>query len=335
MSFAIDFEPTTEESILVDFVRDALAREWSCNDARAHATDPVPGRRLWERFRDWDALSDAGIGSLCLAHEELGARLVPGHTLGANLAVMSLRCVDPERADAALADGARITFAAATTARPEANADVWVLEPEGAELVVLLEPGTVVIDHAPQTFPLLTVDPSRRLGSREPGAECERLDAPQDAIDDLHRIGGLAAAADALGACRRLVEATRQYAVDRQQFGRPIGSFQALAHRIVDIAATVQLARAALHRAVAVTAADHPDRSEAVHVAKASVGDAVRSVSSAAVHVHGAMGYTWEHDLHLFVRRAYLSDRLFGSGTSHDQALTRDLLTQPSTTVHV
>lgn len=335
MSFAIDFEPTTEESSLVSFLRHALEREWSSDDARTHATDPIPGRRLWEQFRDWDGLADAGIGALCLAHEELGARLAPGHTFGANLAVMGLRRVDPERAAAALADTARITFAAATTACPQAEGDAWILEPEGAELVVFLEPHAVVVDRAPHTVQLSTIDLSRRLGALAPGTHCERLNAPEEAIKDLHNIGALAAAADALGACRRLVEATRQHAVDRHQFGRPIGSFQALAHRIVDIAATVQLARAALHRAVALAAAENPARHEAVHVAKASVGDAVRMVSANAVHVHGAMGYTWEHDLHLFVRRAYLSDRLFGSGTSHEQALARDLLIQPSTAVHV
>jgi alkylation response protein AidB-like acyl-CoA dehydrogenase len=186
-----------------------------------------------------------------------------------------------------------------------------------------VEPGAVVLHEEPQTRAASTIDGSRHFAVLVEARRHERASLSRAALDTFWRVGALTAAADSLGACRRLVEASRTYACERRQFGRPVAAFQALAHRIVDMDAAVQIARAALHRAAALVAADAPESAEAVCVAKATTGAAVRSVSRDAVQVHGAIGYTWEHDLHLWARRAYVSDRLFGSGIGYELALAR------------
>ena len=115
------------------------------------------------------------------------------------------------------------------------------------------------------------------------------------------------------------------YAKERVQFGAPIGSFQAVQHKLVDIALAYEEAAAAVSYAAMCVDADDPDRHRAVHVAKARAGAAARVGAKDAMQIHGGIGYTYEHDLHLRLRRAYADDVLFGTGAWHLDRLA-DLL---------
>ena len=102
------------------------------------------------------------------------------------------------------------------------------------------------------------------------------------------------------------------------QFGTPIGSFQAVQHKLVDAALDVSSERPPPSPTPRwCVDADDPDRHRAVHVAKAEAGAAARGCGKDAMQVHGGIGYTWEHDLHLRLRRAYADDALCGTGSWH------------------
>ena len=115
------------------------------------------------------------------------------------------------------------------------------------------------------------------------------------------------------------------YAKDREQFGRPIGAFQAVQHRLVDMVIRTQRAAAAVDYAAASIDADAPDAKYAAHVAKATSGEAVIACARDALQIHGAVGFTWENDVHLHLRRGYMSEALFGDRSWHQQRLAASI----------
>ncbi|WP_109526687.1 MULTISPECIES: acyl-CoA dehydrogenase family protein [Nocardia] len=127
---------------------------------------------------------------------------------------------------------------------------------------------------------------------------------------------------DALGAAERLVEQTVEYAGQRTQFGQPIGAFQAVKHHCADMALQTEAARATLWAAaVALDGADSARRATAVSAAAAYAGEASSTVASLALQVHGGIGFTWEHDLHLLTRRIKVDELLNGSVSWHRRRL--------------
>ncbi len=138
-------------------------------------------------------------------------------------------------------------------------------------------------------------------------------------------------AAEAVGAADHLVSATVQYAKDRVQFGRPIGSFQAIKHRLADLYITLEGMRAATHYAALAVSESFDDAQEAVSVAGSYVTDAFAQVCGEALQLHGGIGFTWEHDIHLFVRRAKADQVTYGDASFHRERLCR-IVTQATTT---
>jgi alkylation response protein AidB-like acyl-CoA dehydrogenase len=148
-----------------------------------------------------------------------------------------------------------------------------------------------------------------------------------------HRIGGADAAqwmvdgaatacsAELLGASARALEMSTEYAKVRKQFGHPIGSFQAVKHRLADALVDVEGMRSTTYHAAWCLASDHPDRSLAASVAKAWCSDASRRVMAAGLQVHGGIGFTWDHDLHLLLKRAQLDATSFGTATWHRERI--------------
>jgi len=132
----------------------------------------------------------------------------------------------------------------------------------------------------------------------------------------------LATAAEAAGGIGWCLDAAIAYAKDREQFGQPIGSFQAVAHACVDMLAEFQAVSAAA-RYAAVAAADGTDEAPiAAHVAALRAGEAYRAVTESAIHVFGGIGFTWEHDAHLYYRRAWSAERLAGGPQAHRAAIS-------------
>ena len=127
------------------------------------------------------------------------------------------------------------------------------------------------------------------------------------------------------GTCRVIFETTLQYAKDREQYGRPIGSFQALKHRLVQMYLAVERANALCYFAAMTIAEDDERRAMTPSIAKAAAGECQRLVVQDGLQLHGGIGYTWEHDLHMFLKRAKSGDFLFGSAAVHRAEVARQL----------
>ncbi len=146
-------------------------------------------------------------------------------------------------------------------------------------------------------------------------------------IDDLLDEWRVALAAESAGVCERMTPLAAEYAKERVQFGRPIGSNQAVKARIAEMAGAVERMKAAVyHAAVRIDeAADATERGLAVHMAKAAASGPGAFVGSQAIHVHGGIGFTWEHDIHIYFKRAKSNELLLGD-TAASLARVADLV---------
>lgn len=127
-----------------------------------------------------------------------------------------------------------------------------------------------------------------------------------------------------VGGSQACLDAARLHALQRHQFGRPIGSFQAIKHLFADMLAELELARSAALYAVWALQAGKSERRRAASLAKALTSDAYLFIADAALHVHGGMGFTWEHDVHLFLRRARSDSLLFGDSAHHREIFLQE-----------
>ena len=181
--------------------------------------------------------------------------------------------------------------------------------------VVPIDPG---VRHATITLDGVRVPASRLLGDGDAtGAVCRALEESVTAI-----------AAVTVGACQRIFDIINAYAKERIQFGVPIGSFQAVKHKLADMYRDIERARVLVYYAALTLAEDHPDRTLAASMAKAAAGEAQRRCVQDGLQLAGGIGYTWEHDLHLFLRRAKVGELHFGSASHHRRQVAR-LALQP------
>jgi alkylation response protein AidB-like acyl-CoA dehydrogenase len=127
-------------------------------------------------------------------------------------------------------------------------------------------------------------------------------------------------AAEQVGGAAACLDLAVEYAKIRQQFSRPIGSFQAIKHKLADLLLLVEMGRSAVDRALA-TELDPARLAEAAAVAKIWCSDAYTTVSTETVQIHGGIGFTWEHDAHLYFRRARADEQLLGDATAHRERL--------------
>ena len=147
------------------------------------------------------------------------------------------------------------------------------------------------------------------------GAEADRLESA--ALDR----GALACAAQQLGACDQLIAMSVDYTSQRKQFGVPIGSFQAVKHHLATLKVALEYARSHVERAAHSVARDLPTRSADVSMAKIAAGQAALDAAKISLQVHGALGYTWEQDLHVWMRRAWTLDLAWGETAWHRNRL--------------
>lgn len=168
-----------------------------------------------------------------------------------------------------------------------------------------------------------SVDPSRRLFAVEfdasasvPVAEGETAKAMSDAAVNG---GALASAAQSLGLAQRMVDISVQYTSERKQFGAPIGSFQAVKHHMANIAYKLEYAKAPLYRAASMAEAGEATQAlnVAVSHAKLAADEVAQLAAKNSIQVHGAMGYTWEVDLHIFMKKAWALAGQFGDAGYH------------------
>lgn len=163
------------------------------------------------------------------------------------------------------------------------------------------------------------------------------LGAPvtEGAVERLVDAGSAVYAAMQVGIAARMLDASVEYAKTREQFGRPIGSFQSIKHRCADAAVALEAGRSAAYYAVWALAEDAPDRARACSMAKAYCGEVSRDVCNEAIQIHGGMGFTWELGLHRFLRRAKVMEHAFGNQVWHyERVLTATLTTQRMIDTH-
>ena len=213
--------------------------------------------------------------------------------------------------------------------------------PDAAEagwlLLLALDPGgtPVIVDVEPETSGLgvtaqPVLDTTRRLalvtadGVEAPAASVRRFAGdPAAAVRRLLDRAAVAVACDSLGLSEAMLDATVAYAKVREQFGRPIGSFQAVKHACADMLVQVSVARELVTHAVRQLAddPDDPDATVATSMAKSYACSTAVAVAGQAMQLHGGMGYTWESGIHRYLKRATLNRSLFGSPAAHRRRL--------------
>lgn len=159
----------------------------------------------------------------------------------------------------------------------------------------------------------VTVDPAARLG--RPGA------ATAAAIRRALDVATVGLALDTVGAAQALFDLSLEYVKQREQFGVPVGSFQSMKHKFADMLVLLERARALGYFAALTIAEDDDRRALATAMAKAAAGDAAARIAKEGIQVHGGIGYTWEADVHLYVRRLESDAALFGTADQHRRAV--------------
>ncbi len=331
----MDFRLSTEQALLVETAILLLTRECPSSLVRATASgDGGPAADLFERhLRDWCALGAEPLVDLALFLIEAGAAVAPGPFLAtAGLFTPLLHAVGHELA-APASTGAILGTVALPASDPDPERRRAVdLDLVDLVAVVVDEPGrsgiALVETTALESRVVETFDLARSTHAFALPDELDVFAADPAAIEVAIDRMTVAVAAEMVGVARWCVETGVEYAKQRVQFGKPIGAFQAVQHKLVDAALAYEQAAAAVAYAAMAVDADDRERRRAVHVAKASAGQAARGAAKVAMQVLAGVGFTFEHDLHLRLRRAYGDDVLLGAASWHLDRLA-DLLFTP------
>ncbi|MFC4499418.1 MULTISPECIES: acyl-CoA dehydrogenase family protein [Streptomyces] len=207
---------------------------------------------------------------------------------------------------------------------------MFVIDGHSADLLLVVAradtgPGLFAVDgDAPGVTRtrLETLDPTRRLARVDlDGAAALRVGPEGDAATAYLRtvtdLAVVALAAEQVGGARACLDAAVEYAKVRVQFGRPIGSFQAIKHKCADMLLKVEAARSAAYHAMSVAARSPDELPVSAALAGAYCADAFTHAAKENIQIHGGIGFTWEHDAHLYLKRAKSSEQLFGSPATH------------------
>ena len=180
--------------------------------------------------------------------------------------------------------------------------------------------------------PLPTMDQTRRLARLDPGSvelPGEALLGPFEggwaSLDHGLRLAAVALAAEQVGGAQRCLDMSVAYALERQQFGRAIGSFQAIKHKCADMLVAVESARSAAYYAACVANEESDELAACSALAKAYCSDAYFQCASDAIQIHGGVGFTWEYDVHLHFKRARSSEHFLGDPAHHRELVAREI----------
>jgi alkylation response protein AidB-like acyl-CoA dehydrogenase len=305
-----------------------------------------------------------GLVELCLVLEEMGRAAYPGPyvssvVLGGLGLVLGGTEAQKERWLSAIASGtARLSAAlveesldwdpASTTATATKTAEGWELS--GVKRFVPwahVADAILVPARAPEGVSLFLVDPRAPgvsltpmvgidLGSRWSEMRLGDVAVKADAVvgllggatsllEALLRRAAVCASAEMLGAARRCLDISVAYAKVREQFGQPIGSFQAIRHKCAEMLLGVESAHSTVYYAAWALNAGAEDAAVAASICKSYVSEAARKVCGEAIQAHGGIGFTWEYDLHLYFKRAKALEVLFGDAEYHRELIVRSV----------
>jgi alkylation response protein AidB-like acyl-CoA dehydrogenase len=315
-------------------VDDVLDKEWSPEQSREllDTDGPTWAVELWQRLRElgWaDLLLDGTVADFCVVAEAVGASTAPIPFVTASVAAWAggwratddgLGVVVPGTVTATGADDPVLRDTQLLVPYADVADRLLVHAGAGESAVLLaLDADTDGVDRvavrALDATPAATVtlrDVSTASGSvlaTGPTAAALALEAElRLTLGWTAELTGVAAASN---------DAAVHYARERVAFGRPIGAFQAIKHRLVDQRAAIEVSRALVGRAAMALDAHAADRAALVALAAFWAGDALRAVPEGAIQVFGGIGYTWEHVAHVYLRRAAVLDALLGPRADH------------------
>ena len=227
--------------------------------------------------------------------EELGRSLVPTPLLGTTLAELGLLAGDEPDGETLEQLAAGASIGAVVFDRD------YVINGDVADVVLAVEDGRILRWSDVTVETVHTLDPTRRLARVTPGASTVIGSNP-----GMADVAAILLAAEQIGAAARCLDLTVEYTQQRVQFGRPIGSFQALKHRMADMYVAVQSARAVVGDAI-----ESPTPVTAA-MARLAASEAFCAVAGDAIQLHGGIAITWEHDMQLYFKRAHTSAQLLG-----------------------
>ena len=303
----MDFELSPDQVDLQEGMRKLCEGRFSMEAVRGlEAVDGVD-RSLWSELSEagvFTLRSEGGVGlgitESVLVFEELGRACVPGP-----LVATELLAADDVVGAVERGDGPVVIEHLAVLDR------LLVIDGDGVSVV---DPKSVVAERS--AHPLDPLTPVWVAESLPPGTSI-------DADPSILRLeGALLTAALQLGLSEAVLALSVAYAKERHQFDKPIGSFQAVKHLLADSSVRTEVARAAVY-AAAVTVDDPSvgDPARAVSAAKVTAGEAAMKNGKTAIQVHGGMGFTWEVDAHLYLKRSWVLDAVFGSVDDHSEML--------------
>lgn len=342
----MDLEFTSDQIELRDNARSVLASACPPSLVRSVFEGKENGgvERLWATLVElgWPAIgvpaADGGLGltfvETGLVVEELARVVAPSPFVATvtQFAALIRECGGDGDWLARVADGS-ITGAAVFDGDvvAEASGDGWVLNGvarnvmDGAtadEIAVVTEGHVFVVpSQAVAATPLDVIDatmPLANLTLRDVHVHAERVttDVPGE-VERARHEAITAMALSVVGTCRVVFEHTLEYAKVREQFGKPIGSFQALKHRFAKMYLELEKASSLAYFAALTIAEDDDRRAIAVPMAKAAASECQRLIVTDGLQLHGGIGFTWENDLHFWLKRAKSADFMFGSGATH------------------
>jgi alkylation response protein AidB-like acyl-CoA dehydrogenase len=354
----MQFGLSESQTILRDSAREFFAGE--CQMARVRRlteTDTAHDTALWTKLAEQGytgitfAEEHGGVGlgvvELVLLMEEAGRALLPGplfSTVALAGAVID-SCASRAQKKAYLAPichgGARATLALLESSASWDPADVGMTAKNGRLtgeklfvpdaavadwIVVVARDGAYVVSAK---APGVTITPMAGMDLARKQYAVTLADVPAETLDQRDglsrglQIATAALVAEMVGGMQRTLDITVDYAKTRKQFGKPIGSFQAVQHMCADMYLETESARSAAYYAAWALQERAPDAAEAVSIAKIYASDACRAVGNRGIQIHGGMGFTWENDLHLYYRRAKASETTLGDATFHRERLAR------------
>jgi alkylation response protein AidB-like acyl-CoA dehydrogenase len=329
----VDFTLSEDQELLRDTARQLLQRECPTTLLRAYIDDPAAADQLWRHLRDFAALGDGPLTDLCLFVEETGYVSAPGPFFStAALFAPLLAALGHELMPSVLAGEVTGTVAMAGADgvwKPnDGQVKTFVPEADRVDWVAVVSTGPVVdLVQSPPAQRVETVDLTRRVFEVDaPARSVSAQPVDLELFEAVLTRATVALAAEMVGTARRLFDMTLAYAKERVQFDVPIGSFQAIQHKLADMALDLERATSAVAYAAMTIDAKDADRHRATHVAKAAAGAAAKRAAKDGIQIHGGIGYTWEHDLHLFIRRAYASEHLLGTSDWHHDRLAELLI---------
>ncbi len=324
----MNFTFSEDQILFRDSVREFLNNEVTAESLRARWDTPS-GRckELWAALAELGLTgmlvseANGGLGmneiDFVLLAEECGRAALPEPLVDTVLvATPVLQQAGKDDVLAAIATGQSAVAVQATEGALVADA-------EFSEYLILQENSAVyLVSSADATLELQeSIDPGRRLYSVSWDASQANVLADGDrgvALQaKMFNLGALGAAAQLLGLSQRMIELSVNYTSERNQFGKPIGSFQAVKHHLANVAVKTEFAKAPVYRAAYSVAHNLSDAAQHVSHAKLAATEAATQAAKSGIQVHGAMGYTWEVDLQIFMKRAWALAGAWGSRGEH------------------